>query len=354
MEKVNQVKKIRDSSLDIIRIVAFFSVVSVHFFKDNGFYSQIVQGGSMYIATTMRTAFMVCVPLFLILTGYLMNKKTLSKQYYTGLIKTLEVYAAASLVCLIFKIVYLGNTYTLQSIIRGFFEFSIASYSWYVEMYIGLYIMIPFLNILYNNLSKAEKRILIIIFLLLTSIPGVVNLYCAVLPDWWVNVYPVTYYFIGCYVYEFYKRNDSKKYIPVYMLSILLFGTLNYYLSYGKAFVKGAWQTWGALPNVIMTVLLFLILLGVKGNNYPEIVKYWLKKISGWCFGAYLLSCIFDAMFYPYLNAAIPEMTMRLKYYVIIVPAVFVCSLLLSAAVNFVLGKMHDVINKFLDFNKGQ
>ena len=75
----------RDSSLDIIRIVAAFTVLSVHFFLHNGFYSEIVsidKGPQMFIMVQMRTLFGVCVPLFMILTGYLMSQKTLSKAYY--------------------------------------------------------------------------------------------------------------------------------------------------------------------------------------------------------------------------------------------------------------------------------
>ena len=59
--------KARDSSLDIIRIAAVFSVISVHFILHNGFYSETVQGFPMLIAVTMRTLFSICVPLFMIL-----------------------------------------------------------------------------------------------------------------------------------------------------------------------------------------------------------------------------------------------------------------------------------------------
>ena len=74
-------KKDRNINLDIIRCVAVLTVICVHFFLHNGYYNIPVLGKKMYIATIMRTAFMVCVPLFLLLTGYLMNKKTLSKKY---------------------------------------------------------------------------------------------------------------------------------------------------------------------------------------------------------------------------------------------------------------------------------
>lgn len=40
---------------------------------------------------------MICVPLFLILTGFLMNKKVVSRKYYSGLKKTYITYVLASI-----------------------------------------------------------------------------------------------------------------------------------------------------------------------------------------------------------------------------------------------------------------
>ena len=49
--------KKRDTSLDILRIIAVFTVLSVHFFLHNGFYSQTIEGTPMYVAVVMRTLF---------------------------------------------------------------------------------------------------------------------------------------------------------------------------------------------------------------------------------------------------------------------------------------------------------
>lgn len=81
IREIPMMKK-RNINLDIIRSIAVFSVLSVHFFLNNGFYTEIIKGKRMFVMFTMRTAFMICVPLFAILTGYLMNKKILSKTYY--------------------------------------------------------------------------------------------------------------------------------------------------------------------------------------------------------------------------------------------------------------------------------
>ena len=102
MAKPNKLSS-RNSSLDIIRIFAAFMVLSVHFFLYNGFYSEPVNKPAMFVAVGMRTFFGICVPLFMILTGYLMCHKTLSRDYYKGIRKTLIVFVLATIACMIFK-----------------------------------------------------------------------------------------------------------------------------------------------------------------------------------------------------------------------------------------------------------
>ena len=72
----------RNLNADLIRCVAVFSVISVHFLLNGGFYKQEVCGIPMLVMCMYRSFFMTCVPLFLILTGYLMGRKKLSKGYY--------------------------------------------------------------------------------------------------------------------------------------------------------------------------------------------------------------------------------------------------------------------------------
>jgi len=67
--------------------------------------------------------------------------------------------------------------------------------------------------------------------------------------------------------------------------------------------------------------------------NYSKISdkqSRFLKRVSELCLGGYLLSWIFDETFYPYLLKKVALVTDRLEYYFLIVPTVFVLSLLLS------------------------
>ena len=77
----------RSPAADLIRILAFILVISVHFFMNNGFYSQTVAGKRMFIMTLMRSFFIICVPLFITLSGYLLRKKKLEKSYYKRISK---------------------------------------------------------------------------------------------------------------------------------------------------------------------------------------------------------------------------------------------------------------------------
>lgn len=344
--------KNRSCALDIIRICAFLSVVSVHFFLNCGFYAQPMEGLRMLLMTTIRTFFMICVPLFLILTGYLMGKKKLEKGYYPKIAKTLFVYLAASILCALYKKFFLGHDIGIEKGFLGILNYTNASYAWYIEMYIGLFLLIPFLNGAYRSLeTKKHKLILVFTMLFLTALPSVVNIYkitsfawwkvpssdwqyTQFIPSWWDKLYPLTYYFIGCYIKEY--GINIKKWLNVVLIaiSVFAFGLFNYYRSFGATFISGIWQDWGALPNVIMTVLVFVFLLNFKFEKAPGFVKKGLNIISDGCLGAYLLSYIFDQHFYPVLNEKVPVVTDRIEYFIPVVLAVAVCSLALSLLVD--------------------
>ena len=97
----------RDPAADILRCVAVFSVISVHFFMNSGFHSSPIDCPRMIVLLFMRSAFVVCVPLFLTLTGYLMTNKRLVRSYYRGIRNTLFTYVVSGLCCmLLFPVFY--------------------------------------------------------------------------------------------------------------------------------------------------------------------------------------------------------------------------------------------------------
>lgn len=262
----------RDYNLDLIRIFALYTVVSVHFFLNSGFYSQDIIGYKMFIKCIIRSFFIICVPLFLLLTGYLMKDKVLSKKYYKGISNTLFVYIVSSVACIIFKILYNQTPINLVDFSLSILDFTGANYSWYIEMYIGLFLIIPFLNLIYKNLTDEKQRqILILTLLFLTSFHGITNIYVfdnaswvmqpssiqsyqKLVPAFWTQIYPITYYFIGSYLSDYGFRLNNKKCGIILILSMLVTGTISYYWATPYKFVWGPWCSYSSILVVIMSV----------------------------------------------------------------------------------------------------
>ena len=345
--------KNRNCNVDIIRIVAVWSVLSIHFFLNNGYYNEILRGKKLYVGTIMRTEFMICVPLFLLLTGYLMCKKELTKKYYAGIGKTIGVYCLATICICIYRIGWLHEEMDIADI---FFNItSYQQYSWYVGMYICLFLLIPFLNILYNNIpTPKQKKLLLLTLLILTTLPTILNTfdfltanwlmqpaisanYQKLVPDFWSStLYPITFYFIGAYIREYQDdfKLSLKMNFALIVLCTIIFGSYTYWRSYNTRFIWGIWAGWGGFQNVIDAVLIFLFLLRIKVDWLPNIIKRVLAMVADNAFAIYIVSWIFDQYSYPLLNATIPYMPDRLVYYFVVVPFNFVCSTLLACLVN--------------------
>ncbi len=332
---------------DLIRTFALLSVISVHFFLNSGYYTVPMAGKRMFVMTLVRSFFMICVPLFITLSGYLMSQKKLTPRYYKGLIKTVSIYLLASLVCYLFKLCVNDGVFVLRDFLLETAYYNAAPYSWYVEMYLGLFMLIPFLNICYNGLeTRTKKTVLILSLLSLTALQSIFNTRKLIFPDFWLETYPITYYFIGCYLREFPIKLKRRVILPRIIVIDLLFGTFSFLKCHCELFKWGVWQNWGSISVVVLTVLVFSFLSQCEFRSGHTLPARCISRVfaftSSHSFGAYLVSYIFDTIFYSNLNGAIPLATSRAEYMPLAVGFVFVGSILLSA----LLGAVYSVLYK--------
>lgn len=362
-------KKLRDPALDIIRCVALFCVISVHFFLNTGFYNNTVAGEYMLVMTIMRNSFMICVPLFMMLSGYLIHSKEANKAYYIKIVRILYVYIIASIICALYRILFLKDGLSVFNAIINIFSFTTAPYSWYVEMYIGLFLLIPFLNMMYEGLhTQRKKQLLIVTLLTLTALPGVLNIYCiagldwwlmpskasdyfSIVPDWWTKIYPITYFFLGKYLREFSTKLKAKQIAFLMIPVFLIAGIFNYYRSYGTAFIWGQWQDYGSLLITIQAVLVFCFFIKLNYENLSLYFRNLFSKISELSLGAYLTSWVFDKIVYARLNEAVPTIRQKLIWYPIVVIIVLtgslLCSYFIELSYSYTLKKpVHRYINQ--------
>lgn len=336
----------RDTRLDLIRALAAFLVVSVHFFLNCGFFETPLVGGRMLVMAMVRMAFMTCVPLFLLLTGYLCRRKALSARYYLGLVRVLLTYALCAIVCLGVRGAR-GEVLDLGHRVRALLDFSAAPYGWYVEMYIGLFLLIPFLNILWQGLeSRGRRKALVGVLLTLTTLPALTNFRWALLPDWWVNVYPLTYYFLGAYFAEYEPKPSWTWALPALAALSAAGGGGMYAFSGGAPAGWNPALDWYGPTVALSSCLLFLLLLQVPADRFPHWVKGLLAKLSALSLAIYLLSWCFDTAFYPILAQRVSAVTDRLPWYFVMVPAVYLSSALAAQLIEWTRRGLTWCINK--------
>ena len=360
LQEIRNASHRRAVSMDVIRCFALLCVVGEHFFLNSGFYEQIVAGRNMLILVSLRSFFMVCVPLFLLLSGYLLHQKTPCRSYYKRVFRILGVYLLSCGACILYRFFFHRDSFSVYRSIRGIFNFYASEYGWYIKMYLGLFLLIPFLNVLYHHLdSQKQKKVLVLSLLFLTAAPSVLNIwrfhdggwwtnpassadFDIIVPDWWIRIYPITYYMIGCYLREYPLRLKKKNTLLLSALCFIVAGLFNFYRSHDTVFVQGIWEDNGSALVLIQSVLVFHFLGSFSYSKISERLAKLLSYGSKLCMGAYLCSWIFDDLFYPLLNRWETRMHFRLYYFPLIVPAVFLCSLGLSAAVNGI----YDLLNK--------
>lgn len=327
MEKENRLE-----GIDLVRFIAVLFVPAVHFFLNNGFYSVPLYGKTLFVMIGMRWLFFTCVPLFMLLTGYLQGNKKVGLSHYKKLLPFFISYVFISLVTIFFKIYYEGVQLSPKEWILSITDFTAANYAWYVEMYIGLFLLIPFLNVMYHGLKgKKQKQLLLGIFLLLTSIAPVINHFTAatgekgqLLPDYWYGLYPFTYYFLGMYLKEFPVK--IKKWLNFLLIGfvVALESFLTFFYCHGVYFNWRFLGDYNSFFTVLLTVLLFCFFGDIKIKC--KAVRFVIKDVASLSLDIFLVSYIFDTVFYPILNSRVAEVPDKLPYFFVIVPLVLLCS----------------------------
>ena len=122
--------KERNFGLDLIRTLAIFLVMGSHFMEYSDFYGKIIQGKSMFLLINLRNFVRICVPLFILLTGYLKStKKEMNLNYFKSILKLLITYLVVSIIMILFKVFYLHTTESMISMILGIFNFTTITYA---------------------------------------------------------------------------------------------------------------------------------------------------------------------------------------------------------------------------------
>lgn len=336
------------SGLDLVRFLAVLFVPAVHFFLNNGFYYNKINGKGYFVSLVFLMLFYIGVPLFLLLSGYLKRKKVLSKDYYKGIIKIIVSYLFIAIICTLVRKFVLHDDIRILSTIINVFNFKACGYAWYVEMYIGLFLFIPFLNILYNGLdTKKNKQMLILTLIVACSFYPIINyikidgVYLDIVPDFWTALYPFIYYFIGCYISEYQVKFDKRK-LSVLALTIIVFeAVVMYHYHFNQIFSWTFFWTYNSVFVILLSTIVFLLFYDVDIKN--KLISKFVTSVSVMSLDIYLFSYLVDRFTYQYFNVYLKTPVEYLYYMIPIVLFVCVISYLMAYVkkiVFLIIGKI--------------
>ena len=321
----------RDLRLDLIRALAAVMVLAVHFFMNSDINSLPVQGLRMQAATVVRTGLISCVPLFLLLSGWLLRDRRWSRQYYRGLLRVLLAYVLAGVVCLIVRTAVRGEGFVPFFWVKELVGFSAAPYGWYVGMYLGLFLLIPFLNAMWAALGDKEQRALAVTLLLLSALPTVndvtLRFDVKLLPDCWTQLYPITYYVLGMYLRKRPLAWSRRACFAGAAGAALCGGLVHIWLAQGGPLSCSDITYWGGIFPTASSVLLFSALRQCRVEAWPLGVQRVVSRIARLSLSIYLISWIPDYFLYAALAQRVPAALDRLIWFPVMVLAVLVLSL---------------------------
>ena len=326
-------KKNREYGIDFIKTIGIVLVLLVHGLGSGQLIGQPLNSFSAISALGMRIVSMISIPLFFICMGYLNHKYEFSKNYLYRLKPILFSYFLAVLLSLMSSYFIGKKELTLGLILSEFLHLNVSNYAWYARMYVLFFLLIPFLNRWFMGLkNKNEEKILLIVLIVITSLPALLNpflisLNIAIsLPAYFVQLYPIMYYFIGLFIY----RNDisvKKRILTVLSLMTIAVQLLIFVIRYSNNTPNiGMFGSYGSFVNVLLATSVFLLLKNVsfKSSHVRKFIVY----ISIHTFDLYLISHIFDRIIYPIYTQRIVTSNNRLMLLIFPLIFTFICSLI--------------------------
>ena len=332
----------RSTGIDLVKMVAVISVVCVHFYLSCGYYSEPLVSMKMYAMTYFRWLFLVSIPLFMMITGYLKGNKTISKAHYMSLIPIIITYIIICVIRMLVENKMYGQIHTFKTAVKSLLNYQSA---WYVGMYISLMFICPFLNKLWKSLDKKEHNILIGSIVFISMLYPVV-LYIA--PSYWQMLYPIGYYYIGLYIKTYQPKLNKLLLSAITVVAVLFNAVVSIYYAGGGLF---RWEILGGVDNgynlitlAIAATAIFLILYDVEIKN--NVIKKITQSISNCSLEIYLFQTAVNAVIYTYVGRYVKGAPQYFWLFFILTPVSLIASWIAGVCVKFVVSAMWDIIRK--------
>ena len=286
-------KKQRNANMDLLRIVSMLLIIFLHSIDHSGVLENAAASGkAMYFYVRFTYAMcMVCVNIYVMLSGYFMIHSKFR------LHKLITLWMEAAFYSFVLKLLFMlsgADEFSVVSLASCFFPILTGRY-WFLTIYVGLYLISPFLNILIHAMNRKQHTLL--------------NLYLFAIMSAWSSIHPaiagmnsgggwglawfVVMYLAAAWFRLYYTPNyRPAKWFAGYLVIPFSIAALQCLLG-GDAIggivhaVLSHWFRYDSAPAYLMTMCLFVGFLNVNIRN-KKVVKV-ITAVSPLTFGVYLI-----------------------------------------------------------------
>lgn len=284
--------KQRDANLDLLRIVSMLLIVFLHSIDHSGVLENAANCGTpMYFYVRFTYALcQVCVNIYIMLSGYYMVKSKFR------LHKLVNLWMEATFYSFVLKLIFMltgADEFSIVSLASCFFPITTGRY-WFLTIYVGMYLISPFLNILINAMNKQQH--------------GLLNLLLFGLCSLWVSIHPsiagmnsgggwglmwfIVLYITAAWFRLYYAPNHK----PLYCLSAYL--VIPFMIASAQVILErlnigilqsvvSNWFRYDSAPVYLMTIFLFVGFLNIRIKQ--ENISALICRIAPLTFGVYLI-----------------------------------------------------------------
>ena len=157
----------RNNNIEILRIIAMFMIIAGHAITHTDIYDNVGEI-NFYFVKFFDIVFNVATNVYVVISGYLLCEKTFKIKKVFVLWLQILFYSI-----IIYLVLILTNQidFSLNSLVKVIMPISGNQY-WFARVYLGLYILSPFLNILIKSLNQKQFQCLLVVLTILFSLWG--------------------------------------------------------------------------------------------------------------------------------------------------------------------------------------
>lgn len=289
-------KNQRMANIELLRNISMFMVLAIHLFTKTSVLWNMDPKRPAYAASWLLYGLcMTGVNCYVIISGYFLCDS------HFKLEKLLKIYVQVLFYSVTLALIskYVLGLEMVSSWVAVLLPITNREY-WFATIYLGMYCLTPFLNLLIKALNQQQfQGLLAVLSIMFSIIPTFLH------ADGWLGdggaygiVWFVFLYLIGAYIKRYYHNNLHKRVWLLYIAAILLIplskliimaaGSLQHFIGTDKVLrISEVLYGFNTVPALCASVLLFIGFLQLKIKNGKLITV--INLSSGVTFGIYLI-----------------------------------------------------------------